>query len=140
MFVHAHLIKINPLYTKYKTIRSEDFFPSFIIDFPKILFGNQKFWTKIWFDVSTIFYMSAMLTMLTHRFSYNMLKRRNDWREIYRKRDVCCIVWDLRWRVFLIFDCFDSISHKFYSINICEEWLFVYLWFFPSFTGFSYAV
>lgn len=39
----------------------------------------------------------------------------------YRKRDVCCIVWDLRWRVFLIFDCFDSISQKFYSIYILRN-------------------
>lgn len=123
MFIHAHLIKINPLLQNLNNTRT---FFHLSLQISKILFGNQKFWTKIWFDVSTNFICLQCL----HIYFIYVWNKRNDWREIYRKRDVCCIVWDLRWRVFLIFDCFDSISQKFYSIIYFEEWLFVYLWYF----------
>lgn len=118
MFIYCTSHQNQPSFTKYEQYE-DDFFSIFHYRFLKFYLEIKNFELK--FD---LMYRRNLYVCNAYIYIFEIGGMTGG---KYRKRDVCCIVWDLRWRVFLIFDCFDSISQKFYSIYILRnDFLFIY--------------
>lgn len=134
MFIHCTSHQNQPSFTKSEQYE-DDFFSIFHYRFLKFYLEIKNFELKFDLMYRRILYVCNAYIYILYTFGIGWMTGGK-----YRKRDVCCIVWDLRWRVFLIFDCFDSISQKFYWIYILRnDFLFIY-GFLSSVAGFSFRV